>query len=406
MRGRALDLRRGGGSEGRMPAVSSGHYDSRSRRSATSELQPGDTPDAAAPVPTGPAGEAPGSAAAESGAGAAELPAAASETTSGPTATTGAAATTSPTATTGATGPTNPTAPADSRAGDPEAGAPSGAPSDAGAHADAGKAAAGDAAPGLFGQLKATIEAVRRLVTSHVDLAKAELGEIWDHAKRALALAAGAIAIAIYLAILVSVGGALFLGDWIFGSIGWGLAHGTLFCIAMIVTLALAALEVPTWHLGRAYLVGAGLAIVIAVILGYGWAHQGWERLGDSVLAGVDAGSRPLAAALLGGAVVLGVLGLLLGTRGGGAGAIGGLVAGAVLGALVGAITAISYPLNAGAGLGVCVGLIAWPAIEALDLRGFDFEALKSRYWPSATIDTTKETIEWVRERTPLGRKP
>ncbi len=359
-------------------------------------------------MPTGPAAEsAPGSSASESGAGVAESPAAASDTEAG------AAADAPPKAAAADPGP-------DAAAGDagnaPGSDARNAAAGDAGhvpgggagnaPEGDARNAAADDAAPGLLGQLKATIEAVRRLVTSHVDLAKAELGEIWDHAKRALAMAAGAAAIAIYLAILVSVGGALFVGDWIFGSIGWGLAHGALFCIALILTLVLAALEVPSWHLGRAFLVGAGLAIVIGVILGYGWAHQGWERLGDSVLAGVDAGSRPLAAALLGGAVVLGVLGLLLGARGGGAGAVGGLVAGAVLGALVGAITAISYPLNAGAGLGVCVGLIAWPAIEALDLRGFDFEALKSRYWPSATIDTTKETIEWVRERTPLGRKP
>ncbi len=245
------------------------------------------------------------------------------------------------------------------------------------------------------------------MVKAHIDLAKAELGEIWDRAKRALALGAGAVAIAVYLAILLSVGGALFLGEWIFGSIGWGLAHGTLFCIALIVTLALAALEVSSGRLARAFLVGLGLAIVLGVVLGYAWIHQGWARLGDSVVPGVDIASRPLVAAVLACLVVVGVVGLLLGARSAGAGgAVGGLVLGAVLGALIGALTAISYSAQAGVALAICVGLIAWPAIEAMELRHYDWASLKARYWPSATIDTTKETIEWVRARSPLGKKP
>jgi hypothetical protein len=35
--------------------------------------------------------------------------------------------------------------------------------------------------------------------------------------------------------------------------------------------------------------------------------------------------------------------------------------------------------------------------------EGIDGDALKARFWPDETITTTKETIEWVRERTPLG---
>ena len=37
--------------------------------------------------------------------------------------------------------------------------------------------------------------------------------------------------------------------------------------------------------------------------------------------------------------------------------------------------------------------------------RGVDAEALKARFLPRQTMDTTKETIEWVRAQTPLGRK-
>jgi hypothetical protein len=35
--------------------------------------------------------------------------------------------------------------------------------------------------------------------------------------------------------------------------------------------------------------------------------------------------------------------------------------------------------------------------------EGIDVEALRARFFPDETIATTKETIEWVRERTPLG---
>ena len=51
--------------------------------------------------------------------------------------------------------------------------------------------------------------------------------------------------------------------------------------------------------------------------------------------------------------------------------------------------------------------LIAWPILAGYGVarRGIDTEALKARFYPTQTIETTKETIEWVRERTPLGPK-
>ena len=37
--------------------------------------------------------------------------------------------------------------------------------------------------------------------------------------------------------------------------------------------------------------------------------------------------------------------------------------------------------------------------------HGIDTAKLKDRFVPDQTIATTKETIEWVREQMPLGRK-
>ena len=247
----------------------------------------------------------------------------------------------------------------------------------------------------------------RRLAATHVELARTELSEIAERAKAAALLVAIAIALLLFLAILVPVGTTLFFGEWLFGSIGWGVLHGTLFCVALVVVLVLGALEIPRRHLATSLVGALVLGIAVAVVLGFAWPNQLFAKVGDSLIPGVDAGVRPLVAGLALGALVLGIAGLLLGARAGGArGSLGGLVGGAVLGALSGAFLAISFSLHVGIALGICALFIAWPAFAATALRSYDRGALKARYWPGATIETTKETIEWVRERTPLGRKP
>ena len=260
---------------------------------------------------------------------------------------------------------------------------------------------------GLLEQARRTVAAGRRLVTTHVELARTELSEIAERAKAAAALIAIAIALVLFLAILVPVGTTLFLGEWLFGSIGWGVLHGTLLCAALVVVLVLGALEIPRRHLATSLVGALALGIAVAVVLGFAWPNQLFSKVGDSLFPGLDTGVRPLVAGVALGALVVGIALLLVGARAGGAGgALGGLVGGAVLGALGGAFLAISFSLHVGIALGICALFIAWPAFAATALRSFDPGALKARYWPSATIETTKETIEWVRARTPLGRKP
>ena len=47
---------------------------------------------------------------------------------------------------------------------------------------------------------------------------------------------------------------------------------------------------------------------------------------------------------------------------------------------------------------------LAMLALEATHIK-VDEESLKARFYPSRTIEMTKETIEWARERMPLSRK-
>ena len=74
-------------------------------------------------------------------------------------------------------------------------------------------------------------------------------------------------------------------------------------------------------------------------------------------------------------------------------------------------VTVLLFKFLVGAQVAGAIGLltlfITWPILMGLGVarNGIDTDALKARFYPSQTIETTKETIEWVRERTPLGRK-
>jgi hypothetical protein len=265
------------------------------------------------------------------------------------------------------------------------------------------------AAPGLRDELKATRTAATRLVKAHVELAKAELTDILDEVKR-FAIAGGiALALLFFLGMLVPVGLTLFLGEWLFGSIGWGVLHGVEISVAVGLVAVLAALGLPARKIARAFLVALVIGVVIGVLFAFNLPHQAWSRLGDNLFSGIGPDIRPLVTALVGSVVALAVLGLLLGLaigRGVGA-AIGGFFLGLVLGLPFGALTAISFGGQPGAGLGLAVGILAWiiGLIVAVVRHGIDLDALKARLWPQQTIDTTKETIEWVRAQTPLGPK-
>ena len=271
--------------------------------------------------------------------------------------------------------------------------------------AEPGRAARDEAPPGLRAQFRATKEAVLALLRSHIDLAKAEIDEIKGEVGRAAALGCVAIACLLLLGLFLPIGLLLFLGEWIFGSIGWGLLLGIELLLAIAAFAAMLAIRVKGLLLDLA--IAAVIGLVVALLLGPNLTNELWRRIGDAASLG-DAASRPLVTGVLVLAVVGGLLGLLAGAKaGGGAAAIGGLVGGAVLGALVGAFTAITFGWRVGAALGVAAALASWPALMGVGVarQGIDAETLKARFWPQTTIDTTKETIEWAKARSPLGPK-
>jgi len=239
---------------------------------------------------------------------------------------------------------------------------------------------------------------------AHVELAKTELKAIGGQ----VALVAGAIVAAIVLVIaavsLLILGTALFLGEWILGSMGWGVLHGILAFIAVALTGVLAALGVAAGRLVGAFAIAVLVGTAVGVVLGLHLPNRAYTAIGDATLVGIDPGVRPLVIGML----VVGILGLLLGllvawrakASLGGA-AVGGLV----LGVALGAFTAITFGPQPAAGVGIAVGYITWIALMGIDVArtGIDAEALQARFYPTQTIETSKETLEWLQKRMPPG---
>jgi hypothetical protein len=241
-----------------------------------------------------------------------------------------------------------------------------------------------------------------RLVVAHIDLAKAEAHTIGDEIKKVAALAGIAFAVVVFAVILAVVGSALFLGEWLLGSMGWGVLHGLLLLTAIAVACGLAAVGVSGGRIGRAFVLGLIVAVVVGIGLALALPNRAYAALGDSALPGIEPGVRPLVVGLL----VVGALGLLLGVigalRGGGVGAV---VGGVVVGLLLGALSAVNVGPQVGVGIGIALGYVVWIAVMAVDVAGsgVDVEAVKARFYPKQTIETSKETLAWLQSKMPPG---
>jgi MFS family permease len=256
--------------------------------------------------------------------------------------------------------------------------------------------------------------AAYRLAAAHIELARAELAEILDEVKQVAALVGLAIAFAIFAAILVSVGSSLFLGEWLFGSMGWGVLHFTEFALAIALVAILIAFDVPAGHLGRGLVIATLVGVLVTLAAGFWVFNRLWEAIGVAVAPTLIEATRPLVVGTVVGAVLGALVGLIGGTetRGRSIGgiirsAIVALILGGIVGAALGAFSAITFSWQVAVALGIAVTLGLWIVLCALEAArgGIDMEAWGRKFYPTQSIETAKETMEWLRERTPLGPK-
>jgi hypothetical protein len=205
--------------------------------------------------------------------------------------------------------------------------------------------------------------------------------------------------------VLVAVGTTLFLGEWIFGSIGWGVVHGALLSAFAIVVMALVLVEAPRSVLVRGVSSGVVLAVLVSVILGANLCRQGatWlvEQLQAGPLPGLPSDWGPAIVGAVVGALALGIIGLAgsLGT------AFTGLVAGALLGLWLAGMT---FSWQGAVAVGVSVGfasamaIMGWLATRA----DFDPSARFRRLYPQQSIEAAQQTKVWLEELWTKRRTP
>jgi hypothetical protein len=265
--------------------------------------------------------------------------------------------------------------------------------------------------PGLREQVRRTRDAGAALATAHVDLLKAELGVISGEIKTIAAMVGAIVGVAVFTGLLLAIGGTLFVGEWLFGSIGWGVLHGLLLSIGLITVFALRIVDVPGRVLGGAFATAAVIGVPVTLALGLNIGRHAAES--GATWAGV-ATIPPVFVGAAGLAVIGAILGLVFGARSGGVrGAVVEAILAAPIGAVVGAFLSVTtFDWRGAAAIGVTVALSAWPAISGLRAMraGIDAEARFGRLWPRSTYDSaiaTKTWLEqeWTRRRQQLSKR-
>ena len=256
-------------------------------------------------------------------------------------------------------------------------------------------------------QFKATRDAAIRMAMAHVELAKAEAAAIGAQVARVAGLFGAAFGLVVFVVFLVLIGITLATAEWLLGSMGWGVLHGALLYGGIAFACVLAAIGMSGRRIGGAFLVALVVGVLVSIALALQWPNQLYTAIGERLLPNVEAGVRPLVV----GALIWAVLGLLVVIAIGReavasvGGWIGAALGGILLGGLIGAFTAITFEVQVGVGIGAAIGWATWSALMAIDISrtGIDVDALKARFTPTMTIETSKETLEWLQSKLPPG---
>ena len=117
------------------------------------------------------------------------------------------------------------------------------------------------------------------------------MAEIAGEIGRALALGSAAFVVVLLAALLLVIGSALFLGEWLFGSMGWGIVHGLLLFASIALVCVLLILRVPSNLYGRAAFSGILVAALASLVLGLGLLNRLYATIGDATALAVNSGS-------------------------------------------------------------------------------------------------------------------
>lgn len=261
--------------------------------------------------------------------------------------------------------------------------------------------------PGVGDALLRVRDGGRRLADAHIELLKAELAVVGRELGIVIGMAVAILALAVLAGLLLVIGSSLFLGEWLFGSMAWGIVHGVLFFVALIVPLALDLAGGRRDAFVRGLMAGVVTTLVLWVIFASNVLRDTAVNVGRSLETSlaIEPTFLPTLVGLLAGMVILGLAGLILGWRRGGV--VGMLVLGLVIGAGVGAILgSVTFDTKGALAVALVVGLVAWSGVTVLVAvrSGFDPEGRYETMVPResmAMVEETKAFLErqWRRQR-------
>lgn len=245
------------------------------------------------------------------------------------------------------------------------------------------------------------------LLNAHLSLLKAELAVTGREIGLIIALVIAALSLALLMVGLIYTGTWLFVGEWWFGSIGWGVLHGSLFTIALIVPIGLdlSGGWVGAW--GRALLIGAGVTVLLSLLFGSNLLRDAAVGAGEQLemSLALEPALLPTIVGLVVGAFVVGSILFSVGLRGGGAFRL--LAAGVVLGGLVGMVLgSVEFDISGAVAVALTFGLVSWIGFTVLlaARRGFDPAARYDPLVPResiAALESSKAFLmrQWERQR-------
>lgn len=253
--------------------------------------------------------------------------------------------------------------------------------------------------PGVREQLGRARGAFGGLISAHIGLLKAEIGVIAREAGIIAGLGLGLLALGLLLVTLLYTGTWLFLGEWLFGSLGWGVLHGALFTIALMVPIGLKLVGGTVRDWAIAFGIAVILTILVSLLFASNVVRSAAVAAATQLQSGmaVEPGILAILAGLVAGVVVVGVLMLLLGVRIGRP--IPMLVLGLVLGAIIGAILGfVTFDTSGAIAVALTIGLITWIGLSgALAFRrGIDPKRRFGRLQPRESMKAAKDTRDWL----------
>jgi hypothetical protein len=238
-------------------------------------------------------------------------------------------------------------------------------------------------------------------------LLKAELAVTGRDLGIIAGLVVALLAIIVLALLLIAIGTFLFLGEWLFGSMAWGILHGTLFLALLVVPIVINLAGGWSGATVRGVATGVAATLLLWLLFASNVLRDAAVQAGESLESSIrlEPALLPTLVGLVAGALLLGIVLAIVGSRMAMGIRLGvtGLVVGAIIGAILGSVT---FDTKGALAIALTIGYVTAIAVIILVAvrHGFDPERRYERLVPRESIAMAEETKrflerQWRRQR-------